>query len=43
MSAGAGKKAVVTMKNFMVTTEDIAAVVIAELLPVTTIKLIKLC
>ena len=43
MSAGAGKKAVVTMKNSMVTTGDITAVVIAVLLPVTTMKLTRLC
>ena len=43
MNAKAGSKAVVIMKNFMVTTKDTAEVVITILFPVTTMKVIKLC
>lgn len=43
MSAGAGGKVVVIMKNSMVTMGDIVAVVIAVLLPVTTMKLTRPC
>ena len=43
MSAGAGSRAVVIMRISVVTTGDIVEVVIAVLLPVTTMKLTRPC